>query len=109
MALDLTPALADRLAARFAALGDPVRLRLLRRLMDGPCTVGDLVRDCAVGQPSASKHLQTLRAAGFVSVRRSGTSAWYAICDPDLGALCETVCGGLRRHIAAEQEELGGT
>ncbi len=107
MAMDLTPALAERLAARFAALGDPVRLRLLRRLMDGACTVTDLAKDCAVAQPSVSKHLATLKAAGFVSVRRSGTSAWYAICDPDLGSLCETVCGGLRRHLAAEQQGLG--
>jgi hypothetical protein len=41
-----------------------------------------------------------LHQAGIVSRRREGNRVLYAIADPTVFDLCETVCGGLARQAA---------
>ncbi|PFG43008.1 ArsR family transcriptional regulator [Isoptericola jiangsuensis] len=70
--------------AVFAALGDPVRRRLLLLLHDaGEATVGSLVAAVraatAISQPAVSQHLRVLREAGLVRVRPDGTRRLYAV------------------------------
>lgn len=77
----LTPQEAGELARRFAALGDPVRLRMLNLLAtssDGAVCVCDLVEPLGKSQPTVSHHLKILREAGLVTSERRGTNVWYA-------------------------------
>ena len=54
------------------ALADVNRLRIVRRLADGPATVGDLIDHVGLSQPLVSHHLRRLREAGLVVSRRAG-------------------------------------
>ena len=97
-----TPELLDRLAGRFAALADPVRLRLLMQLQRGERRVGDLAKAVDLNQPSVSKHLALLRHVGLIQVRRQGVEAYYSIRDTTLFELCDLVCTSVRQHVADE-------
>jgi ArsR family transcriptional regulator len=54
------------------ALADVNRLRIVKRLGDGPATVGDLIDTVGLSQPLVSWHISRLRAAGIVETRRAG-------------------------------------
>lgn len=57
----------DRLDATFAALADPTRRAILRRLAQGDASVAELAEPFAMTQPAVSKHLKVLERAGLVS------------------------------------------
>lgn len=95
------------IAERFRVMGDPTRIKLLDRLRRAPATVGELTEATGAAQPSVSKHLALLHAAGIVSREREGSFVRYAICDPTVLDLCETVCGGLRHRLDALGDALG--
>ncbi len=80
-ALPLPETDAAELARRFAALADPVRLRLLSLLAtsaDGAVCACDLVEPVGKSQPTVSHHLRILREAGLVTSEKRGTNVWYA-------------------------------
>ena len=54
------------------ALADVNRLRIVRRLGEGPATVGDLIDTVGLSQPLVSWHVSRLKAAGIVETRRAG-------------------------------------
>ncbi|MCC3859599.1 ArsR/SmtB family transcription factor [Pseudemcibacter aquimaris] len=54
------------LDAIFAALADPTRRAILKRLSDGEASVGELASPFAMSQPAISKHLKVLENAGLV-------------------------------------------
>lgn len=56
----------SRLNLAFAALADPTRRELLRRIGTGPRRVADLCEGFQMSQPAISKHLRVLREAGLV-------------------------------------------
>jgi DNA-binding transcriptional ArsR family regulator len=56
----------SRLDAVFHALGDLTRRRMLRRLADGECTVGQLAEPFAMSLAGASKHIKALESAGLI-------------------------------------------
>ncbi len=57
----------------FAALGDPTRLTLVRRLsLQDPQPLGHLVAGLPVTRQAATRHLHVLRDAGLVRVERVG-------------------------------------
>ena len=92
--------LVDLIARRFRVLGDPTRIRLLDLLREEDATVTELHEALGASQQNVSKHLGVLLQAGIVSRTKRGTSARYAIADDGVFALCEHVCGGLRRQVA---------
>jgi ArsR family transcriptional regulator len=81
---------ATELAKGFAALADPIRLRLLSIIAAsgtaGAC-VCDLVEPSGRSQPTVSHHLKILREAGLVSSDKRGTWAWYRVEPTRLDAL----------------------
>jgi DNA-binding transcriptional ArsR family regulator len=91
--------LVELIAARFRVVGEPMRIRLLDRLRDGAATVNELTHALGASQQNVSKHLGVLHQAGIVSRSKQGTSVRYAIADETVFALCEQVCGGLRRQL----------
>jgi ArsR family transcriptional regulator, arsenate/arsenite/antimonite-responsive transcriptional repressor len=73
---------ADRLAVEFAALADPVRLRILSILADsraGEVCVCDLVSPLEKSQPTISHHLKILSDAGLVHGERRSKWVWYSL------------------------------
>ena len=91
--------LVDLIARRFRVLGEPTRIRLLDLLREHDATVTELHEALGASQQNVSKHLGVLLQAGIVRRTKEGTSARYAIADDGVFALCEHVCGGLRRQI----------
>jgi DNA-binding transcriptional ArsR family regulator len=107
----IAPELAELIAARMRAIGDPMRIRILDQLRDGELSVGELTERLQAGQQNVSKHLGTLLQAGIVARRKEGTSSLYRTVDAGVYELCEQVCGGLRTQLAdldALLEPLGG-
>jgi DNA-binding transcriptional ArsR family regulator len=64
----------DELSRTFAALADPTRRAILRRLSVGEASVTDLAAPFAMSLPAVSKHLAVLERAGLVS--RSRDAQW---------------------------------
>ena len=91
--------LIDLIARRFRVLGEPTRIRLLDLLREHDATVTELHEALGASQQNVSKHLGVLLQAGIVRRTKEGTSARYAIADDGVFALCEHVCGGLRRQL----------
>jgi ArsR family transcriptional regulator len=58
------------------ALADVNRLRMLRRLAEGPATVSELIDTVGLSQPLVSWHLAKLKAAGIVDTRRTGREVY---------------------------------
>ncbi len=54
------------------ALADVNRLRIVRRLAEGPATVGELIDTVGLSQPLVSWHVGRLKAAGVVQTKRTG-------------------------------------
>ncbi len=93
--------LIELIAGRFRVLGEPVRIKLLDALRDGPATVNELTGFAGTSQQNASKHLGMLHRAGLVRREKVGTAVRYEIADASVFALCELVCGGLQRQVDA--------
>lgn len=64
-------------AAVFSALGDPVRLRLLEALADGPSPVHVLAGLFSISRPAISRHLRVLKDAGLVREVKAGRENRY--------------------------------
>lgn len=91
--------LAELIARRLRAIGDPVRVRLLDCLRDGELTVNELAEQLGASQQNVSKHLGVLADAGVLARRKNGVRVHYRIADEGVFALCEQVCGSLHsRH-----------
>lgn len=95
----LPDSLVDEVARRFALLGDPTRLRVVRTLHDtGECSVQEVADATGTSMANASQHLARLRDSGIVQRRRIGKSVRYSIADPTIEALCATVCDSVRQR-----------
>lgn len=75
----------DQLFEQFArigkALANPHRLELLDLLAQGERTVEGLAREAGMSVANTSRHLQELRAARLVDVRRDGLYGYYRLAD----------------------------
>lgn len=100
--LPLSDEALDLVARRFAALAEPMRLRLLRSLFDGEKNVHTLVTLTGGTQANVSRHLQTLTDAHLLRRRKVGLEVFYVISDPTIFRLCDLVCGSLEKEHAAK-------
>src|SRR5437763_13677175 len=57
----------DHLSLTFAALADPTRRAILKRLMSGQASVTELAKPFDMTLPAISKHLKVLEQAGLIS------------------------------------------
>ncbi len=69
----------DTLTARFRALGEEKRLRILASLSARETCACELTGCCDESQPLLSFHLRTLREAGLVEARRDGRWMYYSL------------------------------
>jgi DNA-binding transcriptional ArsR family regulator len=91
--------LVELIASRFRVLAEPMRIKLLDRLREGEATVGELTAATGASQQNVSKHLAVLTGAGIVGKRKAGNRVYYRIVDDGVFALCEQVCGSVRRGL----------
>jgi ArsR family transcriptional regulator len=86
----LDEAQAALLANSFAALADPIRLRLLSHIAaaggDEVCAC-DLVEPSGRSQPTVSHHMKILVDAGLVAREKRGLWVWYRLIPSRLDAL----------------------
>ena len=87
LAAPLDDAEAERLARRFAALADPVRLRLLSLIAaeDEVCAC-DLLGPVERSQPTVSHHTKLLAEAGLIVGEKRGRWTWWRVAP---GAIAE--------------------
>jgi ArsR family transcriptional regulator len=71
---------ADDLARVFAALGDPVRLRLLSLVADaGEICSCDLLDPLGKSQPTVSHHTKVLTEVGLIVGEKRGRWVWWRV------------------------------
>jgi len=98
----------ELVAQRFRVIGEPMRIRLLDALRDGPMTVNELTEALGATQQNVSKHVGVLAQAGIVSREKDGNRVRCSIADPTIFELCELVCGGLRQQVSELDRLLPG-
>ena len=104
----LPEALVELIAQRFRVIGEPMRIRLLDALRDGPLTINELTEALDASQQNVSKHVGVLAQAGIVARERDGNRVRCSIADDTIFELCELVCGGLRQQVAQLDQLLAG-
>ena len=79
---------AEALAAQFAALADPVRLRLLSLIAEaGEACSCNLLEPLGKSQPTISHHTKTLAEAGLIVGEKRGRWMWWRVVPERLDAL----------------------
>jgi len=110
----------DELYGQFSrigkALSNPHRLELVELLAQGERRVEDLAAECNLPIANASQHLQVLRAAQLVDVRRDGLYAYYRLSNKqvfqvwqalrDLGELQLAEVGRLVQSFLQDRDSL---
>lgn len=74
----------EAFAASGKALSNASRLELLDLLSQGERTVDALATAAGLNVTTASAHLQTLKASGFVATRREGVRIFYRLAGDDV-------------------------
>lgn len=89
----------------FAVIAESTRRDLLEALAQESKSVGQLVDELGVSQPTVSKHLRVLREAGVVTMRAQGQKRYYGINTEPLALVStwlETLGAGVVATAAAE-------
>src|SRR6266566_647396 len=85
----------NQLYEQFARIGKALsnahRLELLEVLAQGEHSVEELARETGMPIANASQHLQVLRAAQLVDVRREGVYIYYRLADEQVFSLWQTM------------------
>jgi ArsR family transcriptional regulator len=83
------------LASEFAALGDPVRLRLLSIVAaQGEVCSCHLQEPLGKSQPTISHHTRVLAEAGLIEGDRRGKWTWWRVVPERLATLRQALGGG---------------
>lgn len=89
----------------FAALADPTRRAVVRRLGQGPASVGDLAGDAPMTLPSFMKHVRMLESHGLIRTVKSGRVR-TCVLNRDRFALVEDWLAEQRRVWAGRTDRL---
>ena len=93
----MTPRQLTRAAEIFKALSHPARLKIALGLaVKTECNVSTMAGKLGLAQPSVSQHLATLKNAGIIESRRSGTTICYRISGCEITA---TIIGALESPV----------
>ena len=103
LSMTVDRASAEVWASWFRCLGDPSRVLLLNRLAAArrPMTVGELVAEVDIGQPTVSHHLRVLAETGFVHCEPKANTSLYSVnqrCLDRFPSAAELIMGNLPRY-----------
>jgi DNA-binding transcriptional ArsR family regulator len=94
------------------AIAEPRRQAMLRLVRDEPRSVGEIAAQFDISQQAVSQHLQVLKEAGLVAVRKEGQRRLYVVRPEGLETLdaflAELWPAGLERLKAAVESDRGG-
>ena len=91
-----------RLVKIATALGDELRLRILRELAGSEYTASELSTRLGVERTSLHHHLGILRSAGLISARAEGLQSWRYTRRPDG---IHEASDGLQRYLDSERDD----
>ena len=91
----------DTLAKQLWAVGDPVRLRILRMLPTEPtcqkaCNVSTIAERIGLSQPATSHHLRILRQAGLIANKKMCRDMIYWVQLEEAGIVTKALRDVLR-------------
>lgn len=72
-------------------LSDPLRLRIITLMVEGPVTVSELTARTGAPQPRVSSHLGILRRAGWARTSSYGQQRHYQIASPRIAEAIRTL------------------
>lgn len=84
-------ALFQQLARATKAMASPRRLEIIDLLAQGERSVEEIASLCGLSVANASQHLQALRSALLVRVRRDGLRAYYSLSDDAVFRAWQTI------------------
>jgi SAM-dependent methyltransferase len=94
----------DDLVRRLAAIGDPVRLRLLRLLEREELGVGELARCVRLPQSTVSRHVASLLEAGFLAKRSEGTATLLRLVPEAMDSIAAELWVTVKPRLAGDPE-----
>jgi DNA-binding transcriptional ArsR family regulator len=92
----------DRLASTVRAVGDPIRLDVLRLVAERARTTEELAPLVGLSESGLSRHLRVLTEAGFLESRRDGWYVLYSLRRERLAALSAELLGYVTSGPGAE-------
>ncbi|MBN2610162.1 MAG: winged helix-turn-helix transcriptional regulator [Bacteroidales bacterium] len=69
----------EQLAECMRALGHPMRLQIVKGLINNECNVTQIQKNLMIPQSTISQHLKILKNAGIIESRREGTMVCYKV------------------------------
>ncbi|MEN8661841.1 MAG: ArsR/SmtB family transcription factor [Lentimonas sp.] len=86
----------ETLAKQLWAIGDPIRLQILRMLPTEPtcenaCNVSTIAERIGLSQPATSHHLRILRQAGVITNEKKCRDMIYWVQHDEAGAVTEAL------------------
>ncbi|MBX3359028.1 MAG: ArsR family transcriptional regulator [Phycisphaeraceae bacterium] len=88
--------------ARLAALGEMIRLRLLRLLEEEELSVGELARVVQLPQSTVSRHLKVLADGEWLFKRSEGTATLYRLVLDDMDANARALWLAVRAQMSPD-------
>lgn len=86
------------------ALRDPNRVKIVKMVQRGELCVCEIQAALGVAQPTVSKHLKILEAAGLLDSRKEGLWVHYRLNDGSSSPYVATVLGNLKHWLEQSPE-----
>ena len=83
----------------YKALAHPIRIKIVKRLLDGPLCVCVLNEDVEFSQSNLSQHLRILKDAGILKSEKDGLRILYSIKDDEIKDLLKVTEKIIRNQL----------
>ena len=90
----------------FKALSHPARIKILEMIRNNELSVTELQDHLGIDSSSVSQHLSVLRHKNIVDSRKSGTTVYYRIRDPEILELLEVARRIFNNHLVNTRSAL---
>lgn len=78
-------------SAILKAIGHPIRFCIVEGLLQGEQHVSTMVDCTGVPQPTVSQHLNILKSAGIICVKRDGNHMVYSVCSDEAAKIVKAL------------------
>jgi DNA-binding transcriptional ArsR family regulator len=90
----------------FKALSHPARIKILELIRTNELSVTELQDQLGIESSSVSQHLSVLRNKNIVDSRKSGTTVFYRVRDPEVLELLEVARRIFNNHLVNARSTL---
>lgn len=90
----------------FKALGHPIRMKIVRKLRNGPLCVCVLNENVEFSQSNLSQHLKILKDAGILRSEKDGLKIMYMIKDDEVKNLLDTAEKMIKNEVNSMNNNL---